>query len=287
MDTQFDIEDLEKFLQRLELEKRIGKNLLFVETNTQLESTVAFSQYIFSDIRLITMIGEIHEKSWTCPNRSITVSEYCKQAVQHNPNCRVMLEYNGGDDATRIGSEAIRDTYTALDKIGKLKNIIPFDSRSFFLGVEGHRDLYGDGYKKHTGSWEKIFSDFIEPFYQKQRDYAELFKLTGDYDREIKNYLETTYFLDMDQTFKDIAAMLGHVQGSEVHRALKDAWKKVSDFFILRDLLKNDNVDHYIVIVGKSHYNNLKNILSTTALRLNEQTGSSDKCVELYQTYRI
>lgn len=278
---------LDNFFAKLELQKRVGKQLLFVETDNQLESSVSFSQYIFSNMRLITLIGERHDKAFGCNSNGIPISEYCNNSVTRNPKCIVMLEYNSVDDPLRIGSEAIRTTYNTLNKAGKTNQIIPFDTRSFFLSSRGQNDLYGDGYNAYNTT-EKIGNAFIEPFYQKQRENPKLFNLEGNYDKSAKKYLLHTYYPDLQKTFEYIAISLNKGNPKDINQMLKDAWKKVADYFILRTILKNDDVDEYIIVVGDSHRINLQAVFTFPFFtQLNNQHGSSGNCVRLYQTYKF
>lgn len=281
-------DEMKKFQDQLDLEKKLGKHLIFIQSGIKLDSAFSFSQYIFKNIRLITMIGEKHEKSWPCPKPSISISEYCRQSVVRNPKCKIMLEYNKGDDASRIASKAIRDTYYELNKVGKLNVIIPFDTRAFFLGVEGQTDLYGLGYNKHATSWEKIGEDFIEPFFLKSRADPKLFTVEEEnYDSYIRQYLNN-YVKKIEKTFYKIASYFNKISGEKIHQMLKDVWKDVADFFILKYLLRNDdNTDEYIIILGLAHYDNLTKILKDTTRNLVHRIGNSKDCVKLFQTYRF
>ena len=100
------------------------KHVVFVESKIQLNSAVGFSQYIYRDNILLTMIGELHDHNWKCPHPSISISDYCEQAVKRNPMCKVLLEYNNGDNALGIGSEAVRGVYAALERVGRVDAIV-------------------------------------------------------------------------------------------------------------------------------------------------------------------
>lgn len=280
--------ELAKFLLQADREKKTGgKHVILVESKIQLNSAVAFSQYIYQDRILLTLIGEQHEHSWKCSHPSISVADYCEQAVKRNPRCKVLLEYNKGDDPLGIGSEAVRGVYASLNRIERVDAIIPFDVRAFFLGIQGQGDLYSGGFGKYN-EWEEIRQTFIEPYFQKQRDNPTLFSLSPEYPKKASDYLINLYVPDLTKTFHNIAGMFSNRSPQEVHLALKHAWKKVVDFYILRDILeKNDDVDEYIIILGNEHYLNLNIVLPGLASPLNKQEGSPDKCVNLYQSYHI
>jgi hypothetical protein len=275
--------EMGKFFAQLDLEKRTGKHMLFVETPYQLESVTAFSQYIFKDIRLITLIGERHNKSFPCEDPSISIAEYCRKAVVRNPRCRVMLEYNKGDDATRIGSEAVRSTFAVLTRAGKAGQIIPFDVRAFFLTPKGQNDLYSSDYGRYQP--DEIGPVFIEPFYQKQIEDKNLFDLRGSYDQIIIEYIMRVYYPDMRRSFEEATRLLEANQ--KQHQVLKDSWKKVVDYYILAEILRNDDIDEYIIVAGDAHRANIQYVLNYFTIQLNNQTGRKGDCVKLFETYRI
>jgi hypothetical protein len=280
-------QQMEKFFNQKDLEKRTGKDVIFVETNFQLESTTSFSQYIFKDIRLITLVSELHDQHFSCKDPSLTIDQYCKMAVMRNTKCKIMLEYNQGDDPTRIGSHAVRSTYDTLKKAGKDNQIIPFDSRMFFLTPRGQNDLYGSGFSYYDTP-QKIEDMFIKPFYEKWNNDPALFSLHGDYDKNICEYLVNSYFTDIKHSFEHATSSLKTKSPQEVNKILKDSWKKVADFFILRDILKNDTTDEYIVVLGDSHRKNIQQILSNSfTTQLNNKTGKQGDCINLFQTYLI
>jgi len=276
--------EMEMFLKRIENEKKIGNHILFVQSDIKLNSATSFAQYIFGQERLITLIGELHNHSWQCDKPSLSIAEYCEKALKHNSMCKILLEYNKGDFPKKIGSEAIRDVYIVAEKMGMENNIIPFDNRAFFLTFRGQGELYSDRYYNYK-TWEEIGNTFIEPFYKRWREKPDLFKVGDNYPVKIKNYLENQYVSDMDITFRTIAGMLGKYPNEEIHKALKDAWKKVADFFILRILLRNDSVNEYIVILGEAHFNNIRGVLVTAGVELGYSQGNSKNCVSMYQTY--
>lgn len=276
-------DDIEYFFRSIDMYKKLDKYLPFIEGEVKLESVVSFSQYIFRDIRMITMIGELHNKNFSCKGESISIAEYCKRAVIHNPKCRVLLEYNKGDDPTRIGSQAIRDTFIELTKIGKSNQIIPFDVRSFFITQRGQNDLYSQEYRRY--SLREVENAFIKPFYKKQRENSKLFDLKGSYDENIRRYMLHQYFPDIINSFETASNMLKHNQNP--HQVLKDCWKKVVDYYILAAILRKDDINNYIIIFGNAHHVNIQNVLSSLITRLNSQSGNKEECVRLFQTYQI
>lgn len=282
---------MENFLEKIDLERNTGKQVIYIQNDIKLNSALSIAQYIYNKNRLITIIGEYHNSTWKCDEPNMDISTYCKNAVERNPRCKILLEYNNGDNPLGMGSETIREVYRALLSINRTDAVVPYDTRAFFLSINGQGDLYNtDGYMKHATTWVNIGNVFIEPFFRKIRENPKLFKLLEKYPPNIKYYLEYTYMIDVLNTFKHIAEnMFGRNSGEEVHKALKDAWKKVCDFFVLRTILMEDNnVDEYIVIMGLEHFNYVTSILKTLTYEIGFQTGGHRQtCINLYETYLI
>jgi hypothetical protein len=287
--------ELNKFLEKLDIEKKLGKDVIFIETDTEIESTILFSQYIYKNLRLITLLGELHDISWKCKGETISIAEYCKNSVERNPRCRILLEYNRGDDPKQIGSEAIRTVYNELERTQNLNRIIPFDSRAFFLGIQAQGDLYSNGFYNYISSnspkktYENIGLTFIEPFFSKCRNDKNLFKIDDGecYTDDVRVYLGNIYVNDITKTFHNIANSFGNISFEDLHQNLKDAWKKVTDFYVLKLLLKQDDIDDYIVVLGEAHYNNISGILKQASKQLNDHKGNKKSCINIYKTYRI
>ena len=272
-------------------------NIVFEETNNQLESAVSFSQHVFNGTRLITLIGELHNKSFKCNAPSLSISSYCKKAVQRNPNCRVILEYCNGnekiksDDPSRMGSKSIRMTFKCLDKIGKKNQIIPLDYRPYFLTRRGQNDLYGSGWKSYK-THDKIRQFFIVPFLTSVES-PKIFNLNS-ISPNVSVYLKL-YFDEMVSFFNSIDKQIAEKQPLYNIRAnLLDAWKCVADFFIIRDIFEKDNnIDEYIIIVGEAHRENINKIFNKIPDNLLKTLGEPQKgktegnCVKLFQSYRF
>jgi hypothetical protein len=264
-----------------------GKNLVFVHTDVQLNSALAFAQYIFRNKRLITFISEFHERSWVCPEPSITIAEYCKNAVQRNSKCKIMLEYNPGEFAIGMGSEAIRDTYKTLYGINRLDSIIPFDFRSYFIGTERKNQLYGG---KFPVSKVTIQNGFINSFEDKLREDPTLFRLSSNYDSDILDYMYNKYYKNIEKQFGNIKASLNAFSRRNLRKLLMDAWRDVADYYILREIFRNDEIDEYIVVMGDAHYVNMTSVLETEeigATLINKQKSNQTDCIKLYTTLRF
>jgi hypothetical protein len=289
MDIDNSDKGLVNFLRVLDSKERIGRQVAFVEIDKKLDSAVSFTQYIFNNKKLITVIGERHNNSFKCDERSLSIDFYCKMAVERNPKCIVMLEYEKGSSMSLIGSKVIIDTYNLLTKSGYTEQIIPFEYRHFFLGVGPTRKLYA-GFDEYidNNNLDKIYKDFIEPFYRHQECFN--LKSNDDYDPNLRSYLTQSYFDDIKNDFKIIEAKLKQPELlGEIHQSLKDVWKKITDYFILQQVFKNDDIDEYIIIAGEAHSINLNLIFpSVGMLLINNQLGKEkNNCVNLYQTYLL
>lgn len=276
---------IEEYRQNLRDKRNQEKHIVFIERQLNLNSALTFLQTIYKKTRLITLIGEIHEKSWTCKSPHISIAEYCLERVAKNKSCRIMLEYNPSADPERIGSEAIRTVYTSLIHMAGGKDyILPFDFRSYFLSPQGQSALYDYDWRKESITLNDIESKFIIPYFEK---YKSAFELNPqEYDQGIYNYLTGPFLEDVTQTFQAVG---GQIQGKypidHIQLALKQAWKKVTDFFVLREILRNSEINEYIVILGNKHFENLRIVLGNMAEEINYQQGTPQNCVKLYHTY--
>lgn len=262
---------------KLDLEK---ENIVFWETDSRLRSAVAFQQYVLANSRLTTLIGELHHQEFGCNASEISISEYAIQTIKRNPQSRVILELNPNQDPKTISSIPIREISAALPKNSpNSSRIIPFDYRAWFVGWDVNNDLYEHNLKGYQP--QHIIDKLIMPLYTK---WDKAFGIdVKDYDQGAYNYLDK-YIKDIDAEFKRIVSILNTKQYDIVY--LKDAWMKVTDFFIIRELFKNSDVNEYIIIAGESHRSNLTNILKSFRL-INDQTGQSGDCVNLFKTYKV
>ena len=264
--------------------ENVNNHIVFQETDKTLESAVCFLQYIIRCCRLVTLIGELHNKSFKCNESSLSISEYCKNATGRNPNCRVILEYYKDDDPLRMGSKSIRTTFRALERIGKKDQIIPLDYRSYFLTRKGQNDLYGDGWKTYK-THDKVRNSFIVPFLKN----ISLFEMNKNYSEE-SEFLKI-YVNNMVKYFKKIDIELTQKKNlDDIREKLVKGWAIVADYFIIKEIVKQNDVDEYILILGKAHIKNIekvfKNIYANFVSQISDhQIGKNKKCVKLYKTY--
>ena len=282
-----------------DIEKITGKDIVFEQTNNRLESAVSFSQYIVDCSVLVTLIGERHDKTFKCHAPScLTITEYCVNAANRNPNCRIILEYYCGgenikaDVPVRMNSDSIKNTYKQMKKNKIEKQIIPLDYRPFFLTRNGQDDLYGDGWFKYKHP-KKIIEDFIDPFWKGSDKFS--MKNPHLYSKTVIEFLHS-YYLNICSVFKKVKINLykNDINLSNIRRELFDAWKLVADYFIIRKILKKRDalsIDEYILVVGEAHRVNIDtlfNKLPHLVKRIGDtQFGKEGRCVKLYQSLRF
>jgi hypothetical protein len=277
--------------------KRTGKNIVFEETDDRLESAASFSQYIIRCNVLVTLIGERHDRTFDCDAPSLSISEYCVRSVKRNPKCRIILEYYCGNEKVRpdvperMNSESIKTTFREMKKAGKQNQIIPLDYRPAFLTREGQDDLYGDGWSNYK-SHDKIIEDFIVPF----KKGVDKFAMNNPhfYSPKVIDFLKT-YYDEMCTEFNCIEEKLSKSHNlTDIRQKLFDAWKLVADYFIIRRVLKKEDVlgvDEYIMILGEAHRVNIQNVfkkLNPLVSQIGDtQNGEKGDCVRLFQSYHF
>jgi|LakMenEpi03Aug12_release.lakeMendotaPanAssembly.Ray.scaffolds.fasta_scaffold27480_6 hypothetical protein len=316
------------------------KHIVFVESREFIDSAVSFSQYIFDGKRLITIIGELHTTPFKCPEPSITIAQYCKNAVTRNVNCRVLLEYNKSDNVCPPSEwsecEVLRTTYNELKESNE-SQMIPSDIRPSFITRQGQNMLYG----LHTRmdpthmdqEYKYIRENFVNPFIAhfdinnieidlRHHKQTTKFLLEKEFHPDIYNFFKYYYFYFILNPFIIIHKLIREkqeiylpdgreIQGS-IYEKLKEAWAAVSDFFIMKSLLKiNNKINEYILIVGDNHRKNIqrsfeyindkiktqKNVLDLHELdesllkesilhKLNDHTPKNERdCATVFQTY--
>lgn len=285
---------------KMNMKKKTGKSIdkytVFKESGHVLESAVSFSQYVVNCSVLVTLIGEKHETTFKCNAPSLTISEYCAEAVNRNPNCRVILEYYCGgenikaDNPTQLNSDSIKNTYTLIKKNGREKQILPLDYRPSFLTRCGQDDLYGHGWKKYKKG-DEIIKAFIDPFWKGSDKFS--MKNPQFYSATVRRFLDW-YYQKICSVFEEVEIYCKNDANlKDIKRKLFDAWKLVTDYFIIRKILKQDNlhIDEYILIVGEAHRINIEMLIKQLHPLVqqigNTQFGEKTKCVKLYETFKF
>ena len=295
-------------------EKKCRDNIVFEQKKYSLESAVSFYQHIVRCDRIITMIGELHNKTFKCnspPKSTMTISEYCTQAVKRNPRCRIILEYyknigdidrdgkTKSDNPWRMNSHGIKKTFESIQKIGKEDQIIPLDYRPTFLTREGQDALYGntwwDEKEKSKNIHVQIQKSFIDPFTKSVHKFG--IKHPNQYSPTVKNFMDS-YFENMVNQFEKINDSLLKQKKNinDIKYKLFDAWKLVADYFIIKKILKEEpEIDEYIIILGQAHLSNIQNVFTDKHFShlitelVKPQKGRKGNCVKvkLFSTFRF
>lgn len=262
-------------------------NIVFIKKDIKLQSTVNFSQYLFKSKKLITLIGEIHNYCFYCGDKEqLSITEYSSIVVNKNSNSRILLEIQKNFPPHATESIHIVDIMNKFKKEGKEENLIMFDFRYFFLGDYLHYVYIPEYYKKLNA--EQIKKHLIEPVYTKWRAGFSLDHSL--YDEDCVRYLEQVYKKDIDVSFKHIFAEIDRNNMEDVQQMLMDSWMKVADFYVLREVMKNDHINEYVIIIGDTHRNNLQGIFTNMGMfgqLTKQQQGRPNNCVSLFETYQF
>lgn len=226
------------------------------------------SEYIVND-KIVTIIGEHHGLT-----KSIYVDQYLRLILSklQNPRTVLFLEF-GEDDPSISSSILIRRLFQVLTDTNRKNLMYGFDVRSRYLTVKNHVDLYR---MKKISSTKSFVEKYVHPFWKNMEEILDInSKIYNDEGRLIKsaNILskEETYFLK--EVFgRDISLIFKFILKNEetdnarvkslILEAAKLGWSKVVDFNILAQILKEGrHFNHFIILVGKTHKNNLDFIL--------------------------
>jgi len=308
-----------------ELKKNTGKNIVFVEDTTRIDSAYNFSQYIFDGRRLLTLFGEDHVIPFECNKPSMRIADYCLRAVNANPKCSVMLEFGNYEPlpCDIYNCKVLFETFNLLVNDGKTSQIIPFDMRAYILTREVQNIMYGEiksylEYAKNHPSRLGIYI-YVKPFYDFfgldptdpeniNKDPDEKFLDKGMFSDIIYIYLTKYFMVEMTMRFNNIIKEIGHgkplpdkpLTDKDIQNLLMKAWASVTNFFVLQILLNNKtDIDEYIILIGykhieniEGHLNNLNSISSSAGkpvVQLTKQIGNprNHTCTSVYRSYRF
>jgi hypothetical protein len=278
------------------------KNIVFVKSKQNIHSAISLSQYIYNGITLITLIGELHKETFKCDEPSLSIAEYCRNATEHNPNCRVMLEYEKEEDISTWSDSTIKETFDSLNK----SQIIPFDERPNIITREKQYDLYWRDWSSfdtatHGDVYVYISTWYIKPFFDKVADKDLTILLPARYFNPVSRGNLVSYYNFLKKSFNQIQTMIKSKQSiGDIKQQLQISWAQVADFYILKKLFTvNDKINEYIVILGEYHKRNIKNFIEVNSksdkdknlyYSLGNKQKDLDKdgkivCVNIYTTY--
>tara|TARA_Y100000389_G_scaffold203882_2_gene253932 strand:+ start:3912 stop:4724 length:813 start_codon:yes stop_codon:yes gene_type:complete len=265
--------------------------ILFSETDLFIDGMFALSQLLLSDKKTFTIFGELHGKYWECKGNKLSPWEYCALRVSKNKNCVVLLEFSNKTPQKNIPliqSKSITGIYETLQKQNQTYKIIPYDIRSQFIGLEHQQSLYHSDYvinKLKNGQFEDVKEKYIQPFFNKLKYNPEMFDISK-YSKETKqilNRVQTSIIKD----FKLISKQINTKTPKNINENLKKIWQKVTDYFILTIILKDNDFDEYIIVTGMHHFDfiseELRNICFPVNLQEFEENRGSNNCVAIYE----
>jgi hypothetical protein len=280
-------EEIRKYMETLDIMKQTPE-IVFSQSDIGLRDTYRFAQYVYDNRVLITVAGELHNVSFRCLSRDMSLSEYCYNLCVKNPNARIVMEYNKyHPHPEQIGSKFIRETYTKFKKEGMLNQIIPIDVRTDYLQRHGQNAVYGQFPDISPNDIQKYF---INPFVNNEK--------RGFFRPDKKKFLPEVYrFLNgilqgINRGFKELnnALFMGQpIPIPTIQESLKALWGAVMDYFVLCKVLQNpmvSGIDEYVVVVGVAHAKHLEYQLKQICAELNLQESSLDSCVRLFNTVK-
>ena len=333
------LDRLKEQQDRMNEYKELPSHIVFVETKLDLylHDAISFSQYIYNKKILITFIGELHKEKFKCDEPcSLSIANYCTNAVKRNNKCKVFLEFNKNENINELNLEGstLKETFDSLHHLSGFSHIIPFDERPTLITREKQNHLYwldwsscsfnqGDVYEyilyyyiEPFKTKDKIFlyesSEFIKGSYNQLQNYYQLFlqKQLFAIEKFIKD--EQSKFVQKKseveeevQPKKELALPPMQQQLSEsplkiIQENLRIFWAKVSDFYLLQELFKNNHCNEYIVLLGEAHKRNVCYLFDTfnknnTIYKKlidynNDGNGIGDyskKCINIFETVMV
>lgn len=228
-----------------------------------------------TDKKLITLIGEYHNEKIECgsyPDEDvINIADYLKN-ISSSVNKKVVLEY----DKFLCSSESIVECslnikYT-LENIDfkKYKNIkkIAMDFRTQFLGLKNQYILYNNPELILGYSTKDILNIYVDTFFLQIEEKSKFLK--GEKYNKFINILFSDYLPKINSQFQNLGRLISDKWGemsekdkNDVIISLKNVWSDLSDYYIIREFFKVEDIDEYVIVVGKNHYDNIYNYLIT------------------------
>lgn len=254
--------------------------IIFVSKNYLLKDITDFAQYIKNFTydknknKLITIIGELHGININCEQdennekdeiKEIDIVEYIKY-VSKDVNKKVILEYDKYSQPEGILYGNINKIDNEINETNTNIKKNPIDFRRQYLGVNKQDILYSDP-NLYLYSKEDILKFYIDPFFLYVGEKTKF--ITGEENyNEIVDILYTDYLPKVGDQFNKLAVFINNEWDKldknnkkiAVHN-LKVLWAQLGDFYILRELFKEEDIDEYIILIGKAHYYNIKKYL--------------------------
>lgn len=246
----------------------------------KLHSATNFLQYNFFNKKLITIISELHSTVYENVKDSkiqISVTDYAKSVIDRNNKSRILIEIDDKIDPSTTSSINIKDIAIMVNGENKLSHLIKFDFRIWYLTRHNNHMLYGTIFSQMNKDF--LLDNFIKPYYEKHNEAFRIKDTTEDTMEFLFKYIDT-----LNKDFKVVQTYIENIENLENHlqhiqKLLKDCWMKVCDFYILREIMKNDDINEYVILIGQSHIENIKNVFSSNNKifeKLNEKNVSNE-----------
>ena len=265
--------------------------IVFIQKKYLLKDITDFAQYIRNftydekNNKLITIIGELHGKTIDCEEneeneeneesketkvekvKEFDIVEYIKNVSKYF-NKKIILEYDKYSQPKGI-------SYGNINKIDKEITIesnpniikIPIDFRRQYIGVEAQDKLYNSP-DIYLYSKDEILRTYVDPFYTNVGEKTKYIKGEENYN-ELVNILYTDYLPKVGDNFNKIAIYIRDNWDKideknkkiTVHN-LKVLWAQLGDFYVLREIFKEEDINEYVILIGKGHYYNITKYLN-------------------------
>ena len=253
--------------------------IVYEDLDLYLKDISTLSQYIQNidgNYKLITFLGEFHGVKNKCPidKKIIDLNDYITNILDvKNISTSILVELDKSMSESKILSHNLSDILKNKDIY---KSIIFIDFRNRFLTNEDIYILYSKVEILNNMSYENIVNKYIKPFYEKIEEYI----FEEDIDKlyyPLVYDLYKVYLVELNKSFEILLNELKNCYlstenvntldyfGSNLHvpkkiavlMDLKQLWARVSDFFVLRELFKKNDIKQYIIFNGEYHYKNL------------------------------
>ena len=278
---------------------------LFIETEVEIENVVAFSQFIINN-KLITIIGELHDKKFKCKNNPITLEEYVENRLISNDKACICLEFNKDTDKIGdLGSLNLKKIVRVLKKNNihipskkeqNNKRIKSMDYRDYFFNSY---NLYADDKYFLKLKPDRIIKEFVEPYFKLKKQFSSngdfltgLVNYKGNYDfnidKRVFEYLEKVYIPSIENDFEEIVRTSleeGFISQRQLLMMVRTVWAKVADFYIILEIFNTSQrlspCNELIILFGNVHYHNLLTVLKYFNINAKtEQEKLKENCVK-------
>jgi hypothetical protein len=279
----------------------MSSEIVFIETEYFLRSATSLQQFInIKCDRIITLIGEHHMDEFSCGSekKELSISEYVIRRYNENKQIYICLEYFIDKDPSTIASVPIKEISKYFkDNPSPRSPIIPYDNRAWWIEYRYQLKLYGNDKEISSLDYKKLKDIYIEPMEKKHEEGFLLFEEEYEKDdlKTLLDYVKSTrLFFKTIQTEMDKENVPKIGRGSiktiklrkknKVVKMLRVGWQRVTDFYLLKEILKKNDSEEIIVIAGEAHIKNVSELLNAITFRLeySENGKSENDCVRVF-----